>query len=79
MKREWRKKESEKVRKCVCVLTFPGSLALCEIHFAVVALAVRVMPHMSLFETTEEDVQHDHDMFIPMAKAGSKGIRVTIS
>lgn len=56
-----------------------ASLALCEIHFAVVALALRVLPQMSLFETTEEDVAYDHDMFIPMAKASSKGIRVVVS
>lgn len=55
------------------------SLALCEIYFAVAALAIRVLPHMTLFETTEDDVLYDHDMFIPMVKAGSKGIRVTVS
>lgn len=55
------------------------SLALCEIHFVVAALAMRVLPRMTLFETTEDDVLYDHDMFIPMVKAGSKGIRVTVS
>ena len=54
------------------------SLALCEIHFGIAALALRVLPQMRLFETTEEDVLYDHDMFIPMTKAGSKGIRVEI-
>jgi hypothetical protein len=60
-----------------CVV--PRSLALCEIHLAVVALALRVLPQMKLFETTEEDVLYDHDMFIPMTKASSKGIRVVVS
>ncbi|KUI69327.1 Trichodiene oxygenase [Cytospora mali] len=55
------------------------NLALCEIYFAVAALAVRVLPHMTLFETTDEDVAYDHDMFIPMPKSGTNGIRVTIS
>lgn len=40
---------------------------------------MRVLPRMALFETTEDDVLYDHDMFIPMVKAGSKGIRVTVS
>ncbi|KAK2601043.1 hypothetical protein N8I77_010521 [Diaporthe amygdali] len=61
-------------RKCLAM-----NLALCEIHFAVAALAIRVLPRMTLFETTEDDVLYDHDMFIPMVKAGSKGIRVTVS
>ncbi|KAJ0123500.1 trichodiene oxygenase [Diaporthe amygdali] len=60
-------------RKCLAM-----NLALCEIHFAVAALAIRVLPRMTLFETTEDDVLYDHDMFIPMVKAGSKGIRVTV-
>lgn len=60
-----------------CVV--PSSLALCEIYLAVVALALRVLPQMSLFETSEEDVLYDHDMFIPMTKASSKGIRVVVS
>ncbi|KAK7734753.1 hypothetical protein SLS53_007859 [Cytospora paraplurivora] len=55
------------------------NLALCEIYFSITALALRVLPHMSLFETTDEDVLYDHDMFIPMPKAGTNGIRVTIS
>lgn len=67
----------------LCIRTgadkWPTSLALCEIHFVVAALAIRVLPRMTLFETTEDDVLYDHDMFIPMVKAGSKGIRVTVS
>lgn len=34
---------------------------------------------MSLFETTDEDLAYDHDMFVPMPKKGSKGLRVIIS
>jgi hypothetical protein len=36
------------------------------------------MPHMKLYDTEEEDVLYDHDMFVPMAKAGTTGVRVTI-
>lgn len=34
---------------------------------------------MSLYETTETDVLYDHDMFVPMAQAGSHGVRVTVN
>ncbi|OTA59664.1 cytochrome P450 [Hypoxylon sp. EC38] len=54
------------------------NLAFCELYIALSALTLRVFPRMQLFETTEEDVIYDHDMFIPMPKAGSKGIRITI-
>lgn len=33
---------------------------------------------MRLFETTEEDVKYDHDMFVPLVKSESKGVRVVI-
>ncbi|KAK4075534.1 cytochrome P450 [Purpureocillium lilacinum] len=55
------------------------NLALCELNLALAAVALRVMPHMNLFETTDRDVRYDHDMFVPMAEAGSTGVRVKIS
>ncbi|KAJ6444537.1 cytochrome P450 [Purpureocillium lavendulum] len=55
------------------------NLALCELNLALAAVALRVMPHMELFETTDRDVRYDHDMFVPMAEAGSTGVRVKIS
>ncbi|KAL2207483.1 cytochrome P450 [Sarocladium strictum] len=54
------------------------NLALCELHLVLAALALRVLPEMKLHETTEEDVLYDHDMFVPMAKAGSQGVQVMI-
>ncbi|KAI6380618.1 hypothetical protein MCOR25_001555 [Pyricularia grisea] len=58
----------------------PGkSLALAEMNLALAALAIRVLPHATLYETTYEDVLYDHDMFIPRAKKGSKGVRVKIN
>ncbi|CAA9958673.1 Cytochrome P450 [Pyrenophora teres f. maculata] len=53
------------------------NLALCEIHLCLSALVLRVIPHMRLTDTTEEDVTYDHDMFIPMTKH-NRGVRVTI-
>ncbi|KAI1386875.1 cytochrome P450 [Hypoxylon trugodes] len=54
------------------------NLALCELHLSLAALTLRVLPRMRLFETTEDDVKYDHDMFVPLPKDGSKGVRVVI-
>ncbi|KXJ93358.1 cytochrome P450 [Microdochium bolleyi] len=54
------------------------NLALCELNLVLAALTLRVFPRMKLYETTERDVLYDHDMFIPVVAAGSKGVRVTI-
>ncbi|KAI1482460.1 cytochrome P450 [Daldinia eschscholtzii] len=54
------------------------NLALCELYLGLVALVLRVYPHMRLFETTEEDVRYDYDIVIPMPKSDSKGVRVII-
>ncbi|CAG5157023.1 uncharacterized protein ALTATR162_LOCUS4816 [Alternaria atra] len=53
------------------------NLALCELNLCLAALVLRVLPHMRLFDTTEEDVAYDHDMFVPMTK-DNRGVRVTI-
>ncbi|KAK1997559.1 cytochrome P450 [Colletotrichum falcatum] len=52
------------------------NLALCELNLCLTALALRVLPSMRLHETTDEDVAYDHDMFVPVPKAGSNGVRV---
>ncbi|KAG9253243.1 cytochrome P450 [Emericellopsis atlantica] len=54
------------------------NLALCELHLALAALVLRVMPHMRLVDTTQEDIAYDHDMFVPMAKSGSRGVKVLV-
>ncbi|KAK7970073.1 hypothetical protein PG988_009146 [Apiospora saccharicola] len=54
------------------------NLSLCEMNLALAALVLRVLPHMRIFETDESDIRYDHDMFIPMPKATTKGVRVTI-
>ncbi|KAF9699924.1 hypothetical protein EKO04_002335 [Ascochyta lentis] len=53
------------------------NLALCELNLSLTALALRVLPHMHLSDTTAEDLAYDHDMFIPMTK-DNRGVRVTI-
>ena len=54
-----------------------SSLALCELNLSLVALALRVLPHMHLHDTIAEDLAYDHDMFIPMTK-DNRGVRVMI-
>lgn len=51
---------------------------MCELHYALAAVTLRVLPSMRLYETTEEDVRYDHDMLVPMARHGSKGVRAVI-
>ncbi|KAF1941458.1 cytochrome P450 [Clathrospora elynae] len=53
------------------------NLALCELYLALAALVLRVIPHMRLSDTTDDDLAYDHDMFIPMTKE-NRGVRVTI-
>lgn len=55
------------------------SLAYCELYLAVAVMALKIFPRMTLFETTEEDVKYDYDLFVPMTKEDSKGVRVLVS
>ncbi|KAI2616903.1 cytochrome P450 [Hypomontagnella submonticulosa] len=54
------------------------NLAFCELYLSLAAMTIRVYPRMQLYETTEEDVRYDHDMFNPIPKASSKGVRAII-
>ncbi|KAF2829888.1 cytochrome P450 [Ophiobolus disseminans] len=54
------------------------NLALCELHLCLAGLVLRVLPHMRLRDTTEEDVTYDYDMFIPMTKH-NRGVRPTLA
>lgn len=58
------------------LLTSFTSLAFCELYLSLTALVLRVFPHMQLFETTQRDVAYHHELFVPMAEPGSKGVRV---
>ncbi|KAF2852137.1 cytochrome P450 [Plenodomus tracheiphilus IPT5] len=53
------------------------NLALCELHLCLAALVLRVLPHMHLSDTTEDDVRYHHDMFVPCTKH-NRGVRVAI-
>lgn len=56
------------------ILTF--SLAYCELYIALTAIALRVLPHMTLYQTTIADVAYDHDQLIALPVEGSKGVQV---
>jgi hypothetical protein len=56
-----------------------NSLAWAELYITLAAVVRRVLPRMTLFETTiENDIKFDHDQFVPVAKEGSRGVRVVI-
>ncbi|EQB51687.1 cytochrome P450 [Colletotrichum gloeosporioides Cg-14] len=54
------------------------NLALCEMNLCLTALVLRVLPRMQLFDTEDEDVAYDHDMFVPEPAKGTTGVRVKI-
>lgn len=55
------------------------NLANCELHLAVAALVLRVLPSMRLHETTIKDVKYDYDLGVPMVKKGTKGVFVAMT
>ncbi|RAL08788.1 cytochrome P450 [Aspergillus homomorphus CBS 101889] len=55
------------------------NLAYCNLYVALTALTVRVLPRMKLYDTSVEDVTYDHDLFVPMPRRGSNGVKVVIS
>ncbi|KAJ5690941.1 hypothetical protein N7488_012508 [Penicillium malachiteum] len=58
----------------------PGiNLAYCNMFLVVTALVLRVFPRMRLYETTENDVKYDFDLFVPQTSRQSKGVRVIVS
>ncbi|OLN86891.1 Trichodiene oxygenase 2 [Colletotrichum chlorophyti] len=54
------------------------SLAYAELYIALAALVLRVFPHMELYDTTEKEVEYDHDLGVPVP-ASPKGVRAKIS
>ncbi|KAL2011466.1 hypothetical protein VTN00DRAFT_4184 [Thermoascus crustaceus] len=70
-----------------CILSFSkGSrqclginLAYAELYMTLAAVVRRFGDRLQLYETTTEDVVMHRDIFIPVPKAGSKGIRVLVS
>lgn len=59
-------------------LTIRLSLAYCELHIGLAALALRALPHMKLHNTSVSDVAYDHDQLISMPRTGSRGVQITI-
>ncbi|KAL4757712.1 cytochrome P450 [Aspergillus foveolatus] len=55
------------------------NLAYCNLYLALTALTLRVLPWMSLYETTVDDVRYHSDSFAPLPKKGTKGVRAVIS
>ncbi|KAJ4865711.1 cytochrome p450 domain-containing protein [Trichoderma breve] len=55
------------------------NLAYCNLFLSVVALTLRVFPRTKLYETGIDDVKYDYDLFVPMPKKESKGVRVVIN
>ncbi|KAH7325633.1 benzoate 4-monooxygenase cytochrome P450 [Stachybotrys elegans] len=51
-------------------------LAFCELYLVTAALALRVLPHVKLYETVEDDIKYDFDALTPQPKKGSRGVRV---
>ena len=52
------------------------NLAKAEIYLGLAMVHRRF--EMQLFETTREDVEVKRDLFLPLPKAGSKGVRVIL-
>lgn len=52
------------------------NLAKAEIYLGLAMVHRRF--DMKLFETTREDVEIKHDLFLPLPKVGSKGVRVIL-
>ncbi|KAL4814455.1 cytochrome P450 [Aspergillus spinulosporus] len=55
------------------------NLAYCNLYLALTALTLRVLPWMSLYETTVDDVRYHSDLFAPLPRKGTKGVRTIIS
>ncbi|KAH8660697.1 oxoglutarate/iron-dependent oxygenase [Tricladium varicosporioides] len=54
------------------------NLAYAEVYLALAAVIRNFGDRLELFETTAEDVEIHHDVFVPVPKVGSKGIRVLV-
>ncbi|KAL5001375.1 cytochrome P450 [Aspergillus recurvatus] len=55
------------------------NLAYCNLYRALAALTLRVFPRMNLYETTVDDVRYQSDLFAPMPKKGTNGVRAVIT
>ncbi|KAB5566032.1 cytochrome P450 [Coniochaeta sp. 2T2.1] len=53
------------------------NLAFCELYLVTAAMALRVLPHLKLHDTTYEDIRYDFDALTPQPKKGARGVRIT--
>jgi hypothetical protein len=58
------------------MLTSVCSLAFCELYLVTAAMALRILPHLKLYETVYEDIKYDFDALTPQPKKGARGVRV---
>ncbi|CAJ2502480.1 Uu.00g098740.m01.CDS01 [Anthostomella pinea] len=61
-------------RQCVGM-----NLAFCELYLVTAVLVLRLIPHMTLYDTVFEDIKYEFDRLTPQPRAGARGVRVTIS
>ncbi|KAK2002195.1 trichodiene oxygenase [Colletotrichum falcatum] len=54
------------------------SLAHAELHLALAALVLRVVPRMQLYDTTKREIEYDHDLAVPVP-VSTRGVRVKIN
>ncbi|GAB1317992.1 hypothetical protein MFIFM68171_08202 [Madurella fahalii] len=52
-------------------------LAFCELYLVTVAMALRVLPHVKLYDTVYEDIKYDFDAITPQPRKGARGVRIT--
>lgn len=53
------------------------SLAFCELYLVTAAMALRVLPHLRLYDTVYEDIKYDFDALTTQPKKGARGVRIT--
>ncbi|KZL87543.1 cytochrome p450 oxidoreductase [Colletotrichum incanum] len=64
---------SKGTRKCLGM-----SLAYAELHLALAAVILRVVPRMQLYDTTKREIEYDHDLAVPVP-VSTRGVRVKIT
>ncbi|GKT41142.1 cytochrome P450 monooxygenase sdnE [Colletotrichum spaethianum] len=64
---------SKGTRKCLGM-----SLAYAELHLALAAIVLRVVPRMQLYDTTKREIEYDHDLAVPVP-VSTRGVRVKIT
>ncbi|KXJ88374.1 cytochrome P450 [Microdochium bolleyi] len=61
-------------RQCVGM-----SLAWCELYLITAAMALKVLPHLRLYKTDQDDITYDSEYGVYLPRKESKGIRVQLA